>query len=105
VVAGLLLAVAVGSAAPTGETGIVVLGRRARNVQVVFERGESGRLSACRVIRTSGDAEVDELWCIALDRCATSWSVSAPKVKSCARRERRVLLAALAEKREREGKH
>lgn len=85
---------------PAGvQDDILVLGRRTEKAIVTFKRDEDGRILSCDILQTSGDPELDQIWCTALDRCAAAKPPTVAKLKNCAKTLRRNLVAELSAKR------
>jgi hypothetical protein len=102
----MLLLIADPQAAPsTGVTDseqnqeIVVIGRRARGVRWDWRVNKAGQLTKCRITRSSGDPEIDQIGCEATRQCAASGIRNKRPMEACIVPLRRQLIIALAERR------
>jgi hypothetical protein len=91
------------SAAPDGNTddAILVLGQKADRLRVTYHYDGRGELTQCRVTRSSGDSDVDRLWCEAARRCAAEWIGDSRNVRACIRPRHGAMLKDLADSRKR----
>jgi hypothetical protein len=93
------------SAAADGsmDDAILVLGQKADRLRVTYHYDGRGELTRCRVNRSSGDSDVDRLWCEAAGRCAAEWIGDSQKVRACIRPLHHEMLKQLADRRKRAG--
>jgi hypothetical protein len=89
------------SAAPDQGTqsAIVVLGAKADRLPAVYHYDARGELTQCRITRSSGDSDVDRLWCEAARRCAAKWAGDNGTLRACIRPLHRDLLKGLVDTR------
>ncbi len=106
------------AASATAADEVVVIGRRLDSWEAKFRSGRKGK--QCRVTRSTGDAEIDRIGCVAMEACmpifqsrtaATNDRGIRPEVKkmmqtslyaeltTCVKRERTAGIAALVARR------
>jgi hypothetical protein len=100
----LMMALAQTGAAPATavqaeEPEIIVIGRRARAVRWDWRVDKAGRLTKCKITKSSGDREIDQIGCDATRRCAAQGIRQAKAMKACIVPVRRELIAVLADAR------
>jgi hypothetical protein len=78
---------------------IVVIGRRARAVRWDWRVDKGGRLTKCKITRSSGDKDIDQIGCEATRRCAAGGIRKAAPMKACIVPVRNELIRALADAR------
>ena len=102
-IAAMLLLIAAQQPAPAAEATeseeIVVIGRRARGVRWDWRVNRAGQLAMCRITRSSGDPEIDQIGCEATRQCAASGVRGGRAMRSCIVPLRERLIVALAERR------
>jgi hypothetical protein len=81
------------------ESEIVVLGHKADRLRVIYHYSALGEMTQCRITRSSGDSDVDRLWCEAARRCAAKLLGDNGKVKACIRPLHHELLKDLVDAR------
>jgi hypothetical protein len=86
------------AAPPVQETveDIVVLGERLKQVQVRMKVDGKGRLRACQVTRSVGDAALDRFWCDAGVSCAATKPKDAAALTACVEGRKDEFLERLA---------
>ena len=106
-IAGILLLIAAPQAGPMPAAGdseavmeeIVITARRARGVRWDWRVNKAGRLTKCKITRSSGDREIDQIGCDATRRCAASGVRREREMRACIVPLRKQLLRSLAERR------
>jgi hypothetical protein len=78
---------------------IVVIGRRARGVRWDWRVNKLGQLTKCKITKSSGDPEIDQIGCEATRQCAASGLRKKRQMEACIVSARRQLIIALAERR------
>ena len=78
---------------------ITVIGQRARRVRWDWRVNRAGRLTKCKITRSSGDTEIDQIGCEATRRCAASGLRREREMRACIVPLREQLIRALAERR------
>jgi hypothetical protein len=88
-----MMAVAQGEPAPepAPDSEIMVLTERLRSIKispgVTIRKGVVTQTSACKVKRSSGDAEIDELACAAVTQCASLPQAGRKAFNTCVEEE------------------
>jgi hypothetical protein len=105
-IAAMLFSVAASQAVPPAVADsqevieeIVVIGRRARGVRWDWNVNKAGRLTKCKITRSSGDREIDQIGCDATRQCAASGARREREMRACIIPLRQQLIRALAERR------
>ena len=105
-IASMLLLIAAPQAVPaTGVADsaqieeIVIIGRRAGGVRWDWNVDKAGRLTKCKITRSSGDREIDQIGCEATRQCAARGVRKARPMRNCIIPLRRHLIAELARRR------
>jgi hypothetical protein len=78
---------------------IVIIGRRARGVRWDWHVNKAGRLTKCKITRSSGDREIDQIGCEATRQCAAMGIRKERQMRTCIIPLRRQLIAELARRR------
>jgi TonB family protein len=78
---------------------IVIIARRARGVRWDWKVDKAGRLTKCKITRSSGDREIDQIGCEATRQCAAKGIRKARQMRACIIPLRRQLIVELAERR------
>ncbi len=89
-------AVPAGTAPPSAENDILIIGQKVRKVKFSIKTDKAGN-PVCRIRRSSGDAEIDALACEAGLACAHSASQSA--MIACITPRWKQIAAQVAERR------
>ncbi|HEX8216445.1 MAG TPA: hypothetical protein VF577_03180 [Allosphingosinicella sp.] len=100
----LSLAALQGASTPAAEgeelaEAITVIGQRARRVRWDWRVNRAGRLTKCKITRSSGDSEIDQIGCEATRQCAASGLRRERQMRACIIPLREQLIRALAERR------
>ncbi len=85
--------------APDTADDIVVLGQRLQDVGVRMKIDRKGRLRACAVTKSVGDADLDRFWCDAGVACAATKPRDAAALTACVEGRRGEFLERLAQVR------
>jgi hypothetical protein len=83
VIALALLAALAAPASATATPDIVVVAEKLRKIRLSADSDDQGRITACRVTVSSGDARLDEYACEATRACATAGVRSSDAVADC----------------------
>lgn len=78
-----LLAAAAIQAPAAAAPDIVVVAEKLRKIRLSADSDDQGRITACRVTVSSGDAKLDEYACEATRACATAGARSSEAVADC----------------------
>jgi hypothetical protein len=87
------------TATPDTSDDIVVLGKRLQEVGVRMKVDRKGRLRACSVTKSVGDADLDRFWCDAGVACAATKPKDAAALTACVEGRRGEFLERLARMR------
>ena len=78
------------------EAEIVVTAQKARSMRWSYDLDKVGGVRKCKVTRTSGDAEIDQLGCEATRECAAKGFRKSAQMAACIRPRWREKVRALA---------
>jgi TonB family protein len=78
-----LLAAAAAPMTPPAAGDIVVVAEKLRKIRLSADSDDQGRITACRVTVSSGDAKLDEQACEATRACAAAGARSGDTVADC----------------------
>ncbi len=101
----MILAIVMALAAPqvatefsdaTTEAHIVIIGRRARGVRWDWRLNKAGVLTKCKITRSSGDAQIDQLGCDATRLCGAQGLRVGRAMTRCIVNRRKGLIDQLA---------
>jgi hypothetical protein len=83
VIALALLAAAATPATAAATPDIVVVAEKLRKIRLSADSDDAGRITACRITVSSGDAKLDDYACQATKACAEGGARSSDAVADC----------------------